>query len=1005
MTRSAAAQRWLLLSIFLVSGFTGLIYESIWSHYLKLFLGHAAYSQTLVLAMFMGGMALGAWLVARYSFRLRRLLLGYVIVEAAIGVFGLAFHGLFSGAAAWSFDSVIPSLQSTVAIQTFKWSLAGLMILPQSILLGMTFPLISGGIIRRWPERPGQTLALLYFTNSLGAAIGVLVSGFVLIEAVGLPGTILTAGLLNIALAMIVWLIVRRQEEPQSSARPETTADGSAAPRWFLWCAFLTGTASFLYEIGWIRMLSLVLGSSTHSFELMLSAFIFGLACGGLWMHRRIDQVSDPVRYLGILMIVMGGLALLTLPAYNKTFDIMQWAMQTFSRSEEGYTAFNIVGQSIALMIMLPTTFCAGMTLPLLTHALMKRTGSERAIGAVYASNTLGAIAGVLLAVHVLMPLVGVKGVIMSGAAIHMAVGLSGLILLARIQLPMQLKTAGACMVALIAIGTLSQLDPRRMTSGVFRTGEAVIANSEVLYLRDGKTATISVVRVGSGVSIATNGKPDAQIEMSDGPPGRDEITMVLAGALPLSLHPHPERVANIGFGSGLTAHTVLGSENVKQLDSIEIEPLMVEAARAAFYPRVHRVFDDPRSRIVYEDAKTFFASAPSPYDIIISEPSNPWVSGVSTLFSQEFYERIKTYLKDDGYFVQWIQIYETDAEIVASVMKALAKHFPTYAMYVTNESNVLIIATRATELPEASDRIFESPGLRETLARVGVVSVGDLQQRRIGTHRLLTPMFQSFPVPANSDYYPYVDLNAPRARYMRSDALELASLLTLPVPIETILADSKTAHKTVAPAANGPFFPDDFVRLSRFVSDALLQGRTANMNVTVGRLVALVEMTSDRCADASSREAWRRAVREIADVTSPVLPESTRTDLWNRIRSSACYRDHPGFHRDWADLLAAIAAGDAERIESTGEAILSAADVSLSGEERTFAAVAVAAAKLRLGAPGAAMNLLQETADSPDFHRFYELAVRQILALSSITPETAPVDAGSAPVLVERLE
>ena len=213
-------RRRFLLAVFVVSGFTGLIYESIWSHYLKLFLGHAAYAQTLVLAIFMGGMALGSWAVAYSSARIRQLLWAYVLVEGLTGILGLLFHPIFIAAVDFSFASVIPALPAGPLIQAYKWSLGAVLILPQSVLLGMTFPLISGGLIRRWPERPGETLAMLYFTNSLGAAIGVLVSGFVLISAVGLPGTIRTAGALNIALALLIWSVVRGQREP--AAAPAT---------------------------------------------------------------------------------------------------------------------------------------------------------------------------------------------------------------------------------------------------------------------------------------------------------------------------------------------------------------------------------------------------------------------------------------------------------------------------------------------------------------------------------------------------------------------------------------------------------------------------------------------------------------------------------------------------------------------------------------------------------------------------------------------------------------
>jgi spermidine synthase len=260
------ARRRLLLAIFTVSGFTGLIYESIWSHYLKLFLGHAAYAQTLVLAIFMGGMALGSWLVARGSQRIRRLLLGYVVVEALIGLSGLGFHSIFTAVTEFSFASAIPAISAPAAIQAYKWLLGALLILPQSVLLGMTFPLISSGLIRRWPLRPGETLAMLYFTNSLGAAIGVLVSGYLLIAAVGLPGTVRVAGGLNLLLALVVWLAVRDQGEPApvpltatGDPGPSAIAGAAVWSRWLALAAFLTGAASFMYELGWIRMLSLVL--------------------------------------------------------------------------------------------------------------------------------------------------------------------------------------------------------------------------------------------------------------------------------------------------------------------------------------------------------------------------------------------------------------------------------------------------------------------------------------------------------------------------------------------------------------------------------------------------------------------------------------------------------------------------------------------------------------------------------------------------------------------------
>jgi len=249
--------------LFAVSGFSGLIYESIWTHYLKLFLGHAAYSQTLVLAIFMGGMAIGSWICSKYSSRWKHLLLGYALTEGIIGVCALIFHNAFAYTIELSYTSIIPQLGHPVIVNAFKWTLSALMILPQSVLLGMTFPLMSAGILRLFPEKPGQSVAMLYFTNSMGAAIGVLVSGFMLIRWTGLPGTIRIAGLINIALALTVWWLVRKpRSEEQPFAGIEENLPRDSRPGWYwflLLVSLVTGASSFIYEIGWIRMLSLVL--------------------------------------------------------------------------------------------------------------------------------------------------------------------------------------------------------------------------------------------------------------------------------------------------------------------------------------------------------------------------------------------------------------------------------------------------------------------------------------------------------------------------------------------------------------------------------------------------------------------------------------------------------------------------------------------------------------------------------------------------------------------------
>ena len=294
----------------------------------------------------MGGMAIGSWLAAKYGTKWKHLLLAYALAEGLIGLMGLLFHSVFADFTELAHSSLIPGIGVPWLVNTFKWTASALLILPQSILLGMTFPLMSVGIIRLFPEKPGTTLGILYFSNSIGAAVGVLVGGFVFIEWVGLPGTIRIAGLLNIILALMVWFgVVSRARTDSTSnqsitAVEKTTHKSTASDAGFgehgfvllLLISLFTGMASFIYEIGWIRMLSLVLGSSTHAFELMLSAFILGLALGGYAIRRYIDNRRNLLAKLGVIQLVMGLFALSTILLYNHSFDWMAWWLTALAK-------------------------------------------------------------------------------------------------------------------------------------------------------------------------------------------------------------------------------------------------------------------------------------------------------------------------------------------------------------------------------------------------------------------------------------------------------------------------------------------------------------------------------------------------------------------------------------------------------------------------------------------------------------------------------------------------
>jgi len=571
ITMQAHLRFW-LLCVFVLSGFAGLIYQSVWSHYLGLLLGHAAYAQALVLAIFMGGMAAGAAWIARAGQRWPNLIRSYAIIEAIIGVLGLLFHSVFTSVLALGYDWLFPTLGAPWAVNLARWLLAAALILPQTVLLGMTFPLMSAGLIRRFPGRDGSALGGLYFSNSIGAAAGALVAAFALLPWIGLPGAIATAGKLNLVVAGLAWLLAREPEpvavatslNSTQSTQPEPTLRNNRLLQIVLLGTALSGAASFAYEIIWIRMLSMAVGSTLHAFELMLASFVAGIALGGLWVRKRADYDDAPLRLVGWMQVGMGMAALASLLVYANAFAWVGWLMQALSRTDSGYALYNLGTASIAMAIMVPAAFFAGTTLPLFTVILLRAGHGERAIGRVYAWNTIGAIVGVFASIHLLIPLLGLKLALCVAAVVDMGIGL---FLLQRTAINKPkirgLMIASSLAALALFIGLRVQYDPLMLASGVFRHGNANnLKGGEVLFYRDGKTASVSTFQYRNSLTIATNGKPDAGVELGEGQRGSDEATMVLLAALPLALSDTPDNIAVIGFGSGMSTHNILSKLN-----------------------------------------------------------------------------------------------------------------------------------------------------------------------------------------------------------------------------------------------------------------------------------------------------------------------------------------------------------------------------------------------------------------------------------------------------------
>lgn len=896
--------RYLFFSLFLLSGFAALVYEVTWSQYLKMILGHAAYAQALVLVVFMGGMSAGAWIMARRSERLSLPLTTYVLVEAGLGLAALFFHPAYL-AVEGRYLALIEALAPGPALLfTIKTVASALLVLPQSVLLGATFPLLSAALVRRFPGRPGEMIANLYFNNSLGAAIGALVTGFVLIPRLGLPAALGSAGVINLLIAAAVapfaWLELGRHGGAPVAESWRAGHERTAWVRWLAGAAFITGCASFLYEIAWIRLLSLVLGASTHAFELMLSAFILGLALGGFWIRRYVDRLRRPLLFLGGVQIAMGVLALLSFPMYSGAFYVMEFILRALARSNQGYELYQALSHGLALAIMLPATFFAGATLPLLTRLLLGHGGGERSIGVIYSANTIGAIVGVLLATFALIPYLGLKVTLIAGATLDVLLGLA-FIWQQRESAPLVGRvTATALPALLVAAIVFYPQDPLLLNSQVFRRhapGNLARSGFETLYYRDGRTATVWAGSNASGLRILkVNGKTDASMSTQDRPPGGDELTQILTGAIPLALQPQVQRALVIGFGSGQTTATLLTHPGLEQIDTVEIEQSVVEAGQY-FRPTVDATFDDPRSHIWIEDGRSFMAQPGLPYDLIISEPSNPWVSGVAGLFTTEFYRQAVQRLAPGGLLVQWLQLYEMDFELLASVFNALAPHCEDFAAYDALGGNLLVVcAATPRELTPVADQLFDYPGMDAILERIGYRTLADFAVNRIASGRVLGPMFRELTPEVNSDFDPLLEYRAPRYHFFGSGVAELDALARAPIPLLSRL-DPLFRGSPRGELTRSPYNPRALAIYE--VNEWLRQ----ILDEAPGQASELTEFLHSAECSAQTQALGDLLFQRTSQFDGAVDPQLIGA-FWQRIEASPCVAGLAGEHRQWVQLL-----------------------------------------------------------------------------------------------------
>ncbi|MGH7772639.1 MAG: fused MFS/spermidine synthase [Candidatus Binatia bacterium] len=770
-----------LFICFFLSGAAALVYEVVWMRMLTQIFGSSAYAVATVLAAFMAGLALGSYVFGRLVSRERNFLRLYGILEIGIGIYGFLVPFIFATARRvyiplfWLYDSY-------PAIFTFLLFLLSFVLLVfPTFLMGATLPVLSRFFVRSFSHL-GQRIGDLYGTNTLGAVLGCSLAGYYLIPNLGMTRTVYTAGITNLIIGLVIFLIDGMRKEAEEAPKPISPVEEAVKDRppsgigWLLLLSIgLSGAAAMIYENAWTHALTLVIGGSVYSFTTMLLTFLTGLAIGGYLYARLFGKQEVQVTIFGLVELGVGVTALATIPLFERLPLIFLRLHQGFGDSFPVFLAIQVL---LSFAVMFLPTLLLGMTFPLVVSLFTQslyRVGSG--VGTTYASNTVGAILGAFAGGFLFLPLLGMQNSIIIGALLNLSVG--WLLLIAEphpgraYRLVMGGVVAGA--LALLAL-RLPLWDRSILTSGVTIYADSFEAfptdslrlehmhQDKILYYREGLTATISVHQPRKDyLYLKTNGKIDG----SHG----DALTMLMTGYLPMLLHPRAEQVAIIGLGTGMTPKAV-GAFPVKKIEVMEIEPAMVEAA--AFFKDINgKILEDPRVRIIPTDGRNYMMATPRLYDLIISEPSNPWIAGIASLFTKDFYAVTKKKLKPDGIFAQWIHNYSMSPDDFRMVLRTFGESFPHVSVWNMQESDFLLVGSTKEQnfdYPRLKKIFSENTTLRDDFKEQGLSDVyAVLGLYRMGKKELLA---LADGADFNTDDNALLEFSAPRSLGKSTSAL-----------------------------------------------------------------------------------------------------------------------------------------------------------------------------------------------------------------------------------------
>jgi len=673
---------------FILSGATGLIYEVLWARMLGLVFGATTLAVSTVLAAFMGGLALGSALAAKLAPRIRKPLSTYGWMEIGIAAYALLVPLLFR-LVDHLYVLIWQQLQpGQFSFSLWRFVLSSLVLLVPTTLMGATLPVLTVALVRS-SARDAKSVTRLYACNLAGAILGTLVAGFVLLPLLGIRATIALAAVLNALVGVAAISLQRRSKSTAVIDVPEVDVDQSISTsnRFWFFAALVSGFVTISTQVSWTRILTMIIGSSTYAFSIVVALFLIGLAIGA-WLVARKDR--SPALRIAILKVEVLTVISLVLSLYvlNKTPAVLvTLGLKLQISSWLGLLLLQIF--CATLLILVPAVLM-GMVMPLvLVWAAREQSKSVARVGRSYAINTLGAIAGAFITGFLLIPKTSTRFTLLFAATCCLVVACIAYRPAEPARDPGLKRALAIGLIPIFAILLFLVAPPMNLADlsiGAYDSLVRVLAQSreapadqtdpeqrqevhELLMYREGPTATVSVRRDQNTLSMAINGRTNASDSMFDMP------TQVTLGKLPVLLAPKPDNGLIIGYATGITVGAMLQSP-VQSVTCVELEPATVEASR--YFEHINnRPLDDPRTKLVIDDARTFLRVTPNRYDMIVSEPSHPWVPGVANLFTQEFFELGRERLTDDGVFVQWVQIYQLSTESLRSVLATYHKVFP----------------------------------------------------------------------------------------------------------------------------------------------------------------------------------------------------------------------------------------------------------------------------------------------------------------------------------------